>query len=379
MSIYDAEEYGVLNTSPCMQTEMYVSVRAVNQRYFSLNGAVTVAIERGDINYTTFLMDYFPEWKCVYYETKEACCQAVFRGEADCVLTSNYRLNLNADLFQKYGLATISTGRAVEFSFAVDRKDEHLYSILNKAIHFTRDSIIDASLAAHSYVEKQFTLADFLREYIIAVSIVFEVILFIILALLFQSRHAERQAKKALRALQESLSREEKQQKELSVTKHKAYTDPLTGVKSKTAYLEVTESYESRMIAGDKLEFATVVFDVNDLKRVNDEQGHEAGDRHIITACEMICDVFKHSPIYRIGGDEFVAILEGKDYRNRQTLMTAFNQLVEYNHRNGKVVVSAGIAEFDPKHDKNYHSVFQRADEEMYQRKRFLKSGREIR
>ncbi|MBQ6985537.1 MAG: GGDEF domain-containing protein [Oscillibacter sp.] len=138
-----------------------------------------------------------------------------------------------------------------------------------------------------------------------------------------------------MQALQESLTREENQQRELSATKHKAYTDPLTGVKSKTAYLEVTESYKCHMIAGDALEFATVVFDVNDLKRVNDVEGHEAGDRHIISACGMICDVFKHSPIFRIGGDEFVAILEGKDYRNRDTLMLAFNQLVGENLRNG--------------------------------------------
>ena len=105
-------------------------------------------------------------------------------------------------------------------------------------------------------------------------------------------------------------------------------------------------------------------------------QGHEAGDRHIRTASSLICDVFKHSPIYRIGGDEFACILQGKDYFNREVLMRAFNSLVEDNHRNGKVVVSAGFAEYDPDHDRSYSDVFQRADEEMYQRKRFLKGGR---
>ena len=164
MDTYDAEEYGVLNTTTCMRAEMYVSVRSAAQRDFSLENELTVAIEAGDVNYTTFLMDYFPNWKYVYYETKEACCQAVYRGHADCVLTCNYRLNLNADLFEKYGLTTISTGRAVSYSFAVDRHSERLYSILNKAINFVRDSSIDASLAAYSYVDKDFSLQAFLRR-----------------------------------------------------------------------------------------------------------------------------------------------------------------------------------------------------------------------
>ena len=379
MDTYDAEEYGVLNTTTCMHAEMYVSVRSAYQRFFSLEDDITVAIEDGDVNYTTFLMDYFPNWKYVYYESKEACCQAVYRGYADCVLTCNYRLNLNKDLFEKYGLATISTGRAVSFSFAVDRQSERLYSILNKAINFVRDSTIDASLATHSYVDKGFTFQDFLRANMFAILGVAMVIFLVIITLLIKSRRAERKAKQALRDLRESLGREEKQKKELKATKKKAYVDPLTGVKNKNAYVEASDSLQRRITDGLEPEFTVAVFDVNDLKRVNDVEGHEAGDRHIKNASMIICDVFKRSPVFRIGGDEFMAILEGSDYENREELETTFNQIVDDHKEQGLVVVSAGFADFDPESDSTFKEVFQRADLLMYERKRFLKGGREIR
>ena len=124
------------------------------------------------------------------------------------MLTSNYRLNLNAELFEKYRLTTISTGKAETFSLAVNRRDDSLYSILNKAIGFIRDSTLDASLASYSYVEKRFTLTDFLRLYIVPVFTALEIIFLVIIALLIKSRRAERKAKNSLRALQESLGRE---------------------------------------------------------------------------------------------------------------------------------------------------------------------------
>jgi GGDEF domain-containing protein len=54
------------------------------------------------------------------------------------------------------------------------------------------------------------------------------------------------------------------------------------------------------------------MFDLNDLKHINDRYGHERGDEYIVNCCRLICQVFKHSPVFRIGGDEFVALLRGE-------------------------------------------------------------------
>ena len=88
----------------------------------------------------------------------------------------------------------------------------------------------------------------------------------------------------------------------------------------------------------------------------------------------MICQRYKHSPVFRIGGDEFVAILEGGDYKQRDVLLAEFDQTIEDNQRDGNVVVASGMAVYDPEIDENYNDVFKRADKNMYQRKDLLKN-----
>ena len=177
------------------------------------------------------------------------------------------------------------------------------------------------------------------------------------------------------RELEEMLAREQRQKLELGSARHLAYTDSLTGVKNTHAYVESEKLLDQRITDGSIREFGVVVFDMNGLKQVNDTLGHEAGDRYIQEACRMICRQFQHSPVYRIGGDEFVALLEGEDYRNRTILMSAFETHVEMNRHTGKAVVASGLAEFRPGQDNSYRRVFERADRRMYMRKSTLKAG----
>ena len=162
--------------------------------------------------------------------------------------------------------------------------------------------------------------------------------------------------------------------KELGSAMQKAYTDSLTGIRNVHAYRETQARYNQRMAEGTLDEFGIVVFDLNGLKTVNDTKGHEEGDRLIREACTMICQQFKHSPVFRIGGDEFVALLEGDDYRNRHALLESFDQQVERNLEEGRVVVSSGMDVFRPETDGHYDAVFERADREMYERKKALKA-----
>lgn len=160
----------------------------------------------------------------------------------------------------------------------------------------------------------------------------------------------------------------------LGEARNRVNTDPLTGVKSKHAYLEMEESLNRRIQSGAVSSFAVVLCDVNGLKHINDTQGHKAGDRHICQACRIICEHFKHSPVFRIGGDEFVALLEGSDYEERAAILGRFDSEIEANIAAGGVVVSAGSAEFAAGQDESYREVFERADRQMYQRKKQLKA-----
>lgn len=168
--------------------------------------------------------------------------------------------------------------------------------------------------------------------------------------------------------------REKENDEALGAAQNMAYRDQLTGVKSKHAYAEKEESMNMRIKQSLVAEFAVVVCDVNGLKQINDTLGHKAGDEYIKTACMMICKLFKHSPVYRIGGDEFVVIMEGEDYANRLHLMAELEDMVENNNKVGGVVVAAGLTDFDPSVDISFRQVFDRADSIMYLRKKELKS-----
>lgn len=174
--------------------------------------------------------------------------------------------------------------------------------------------------------------------------------------------------------------REEESHQRATNARTIANTDPLTGVKSKHAYITKEAELNRQLEAGTMRELGVVVCDVNGLKQVNDTQGHKAGDAYIRSASTLICELFKHSPVYRIGGDEFVVVLEGSDYQNRKQLMIDLNKQVEANRDAGKVVVAAGMSILNPEMDKEVHAAFERADALMYQRKRQLKRpGEEIR
>ena len=168
------------------------------------------------------------------------------------------------------------------------------------------------------------------------------------------------------------LKRQRKSERALHNAQEVAYSDPLTGVKSKAAFVEWETQKDEEIhddVAGP---FSVVVCDVNGLKFVNDTLGHAAGDAYIKQAATIVCHTFKHSPVFRIGGDEFVAVLQGEDHEHREELLTEFNRIVEGNIGTDKAVISAGISVYRDE-DFSFHSVFERADARMYQRKMQLK------
>ena len=137
---------------------------------------------------------------------------------------------------------------------------------------------------------------------------------------------------------------------------------------------------ETRIAGGEAVEFGVIVCDVNGLKRINDTLGHKAGDEYIRSACMMLCRCYKHSPVYRIGGDEFAVLLQGQDYEAREELLQEVNAQIEVNLGSGGAVASIGMAEYEPDSGETFHEVFKRADGRMYERKMQLKGmGADIR
>ena len=159
------------------------------------------------------------------------------------------------------------------------------------------------------------------------------------------------------------------------------FVDAMTNVKNKGAFSAFIEDMQTQMDKGKPMEFAIGVFDCDGLKAINDKYGHEKGDMYLKAASRAICRVYKHSPVFRIGGDEFAIILRNEDYHFRDDLVEEFektrasiNGSVENEWE--KINISMGFAVFDRENDRSVNDVVRRADRIMYENKRIRKNGR---
>ncbi len=172
----------------------------------------------------------------------------------------------------------------------------------------------------------------------------------------------------------------------ISELNKRVYVDSLTSVRNKGAYTTYIEELQLRLNdeEGQETEFAIGVFDCDNLKYINDKYGHEKGDIYLQTASRLICHVFSHSPVFRIGGDEFSVVLQKDDFRNRDDLVQWFQTAMVEISASAKneweqVHVSLGIAAYDPQTDRSMNDIIRRADECMYENKRIRKQGKRSR
>ncbi|MDE7281046.1 MAG: diguanylate cyclase, partial [Ruminiclostridium sp.] len=164
--------------------------------------------------------------------------------------------------------------------------------------------------------------------------------------------------------------------REAEVMQDLAMKDPLTGLKSRTAFVRYEKDLKTRN-EGERL---FIHFDVNFLKTVNDTYGHAEGDRHIIAAANVIKECFgEYGQCFRVGGDEFFAVLECIELHKRYDEgIIKFHELQEeYNKKENPPIplaIAHGTAEYncmdhDPEEAENL------ADSRMYENKKQMKSG----
>lgn len=162
------------------------------------------------------------------------------------------------------------------------------------------------------------------------------------------------------------------------------YRDKLTGLRNAAAYISKANELDAQSKIVPDLAYGVVIFDANFLKKINDKYGHEAGNTMIRHAAKVICKVFAHSPVYRIGGDEFAAVLQGPDYDNREELLRLFDEKTAEEHFKAAedtltISVARGLGIYES--DMDFATVAHKADVAMYEHKYEIKSklGEEVR
>lgn len=150
----------------------------------------------------------------------------------------------------------------------------------------------------------------------------------------------------------------------------RVFKDALTSVGNQAAYASLAAELDESIRTGEA-EFAVVMLDANNLKKINDTYGHEKGDSYIQGCCHIICETYRKSPVFRVGGDEFVVVLRGHDYEMRDELFTEITDIfAELNEQQEKepwerYSMSLGMAQYFTK-DENVKQILKRADAAMY-------------
>ena len=156
-----------------------------------------------------------------------------------------------------------------------------------------------------------------------------------------------------------------------------AYRDSLTGLRNTNSYKAWISDFEKEFEYNNP-DYGVLMLDINYLKETNDKYGHDAGDKLILTAAHFISGIFKRSPVFRIGGDEFLVFLQNRDLDDLKELLLKFdteikNESIVADEQNISISIAKGFARYDANKDLKFVDVFNRADDAMYENKRKMK------
>ena len=150
------------------------------------------------------------------------------------------------------------------------------------------------------------------------------------------------------------VKREQEFEYKLTNARNKVNLDPLTGVKSRSAFDQARDSLDRQIGENEKLPFAVTIC------RITDNNGHTPGDSLIKEGCYFICNIFKHSPVFRLSADEFAVIIQGHDYEQIDELTES---LKEANTMGNAFDISFGMAR--RVNEKNASMVVENAGKRM--------------
>lgn len=154
-------------------------------------------------------------------------------------------------------------------------------------------------------------------------------------------------------------------------------TDTLTGLENETSYYRLQDEIEAKIASGKVEPFAIVMMDLNNIKATNDQWGHRFGCHLIVTAGKMLPEILPTSRLFHIGGDEFVAIVQGEDYNHLSERLNTLVERMAYSKttlEDKVMILSLAHGDAYWKKGLRYKDVVQAADDAMYARKAKMKA-----
>lgn len=322
LSEHYAEQLGVLSTSTVMHADIYAIVRAAEQKSFLSKTDVRTAVNKGNRNYEIFLEYNYPGWQTVYFDDTTTCLREVALGAADCMLLSSYRYNTMTKLCESLGLKTVSTGIDIDFSFAVNKGETTLYSILSRITGAVPETTVNASLSYYSTEEMKTTFGDFIKENLGLFMTVLAVIVVVILVLVLRSMVIEKKANEE-RTL-------------ISATE----TDPLTGLYNRNFFFEYANAMYKE---NPEKPMDAIVLDIDRFHSVNELNGRAFGDEVLRVLGAEILDYVKENEglACRFEGDKFDVYCRHTD--EYHALFDRFQGKLNEISRNTSILLRMGV------------------------------------
>lgn len=166
----------------------------------------------------------------------------------------------------------------------------------------------------------------------------------------------------------------------IDYNEQKAYTDSLTKLNNRLSYFERVKAINSRIKERTEEDLIVLIYDMNGLKDINDTYGHEFGDLALVYSANLVKEVYGEENVYRIGGDEYVIILENIKQSELALKDAEFDKkLKEFNKTKTElksaISLSRGSASYNKLADKEFIDVFRKADRTMYRNKTLFYEG----
>ncbi len=187
-------------------TVLAVNMAAVTARdYFDENEENRIAVEKDNYLLKSYVFYNYPDWKITEYESAKEMENAVRKGDADCFIAESGQLS---KYIEDKGFHVVYLMQPDNTSFAVNRDDVILLSVLNKTLKTMSSSMLTGALSMYENSMQKVTLMDFIKDNLVAVGAVFMavffVILFVVLGSLKRTKEAAGQMQELNTKLQES-------------------------------------------------------------------------------------------------------------------------------------------------------------------------------
>ncbi|MHB1286604.1 MAG: GGDEF domain-containing protein [Leptospirales bacterium] len=158
--------------------------------------------------------------------------------------------------------------------------------------------------------------------------------------------------------------------------KREAVVDTLTGAFLRKAGLQQLSRLMTQIERIPDMELSVALLDIDDFKRINDQDGHQSGDRVLVRVANSIHrSIRKGDYFIRLGGEEFLLLLPSQSFNHAHSLAETLRQRIEHDVKRSDgtcVTVSIGLTQYRP--GERLSSLLHRADHLMYAAKKFGKN-----